>query len=179
MERNSGSIGRLYEDEALTADMDDAAARALLHWAEEQLQEGRPEPAVRQSLQALGKVIASRAALLPAEARARLEAAGLAGLDEDALAGLWDDRSTPTAEWVGKLVALAAGAHRPAVTAPPGASLDAAVAAPPAPSPPAAGAAASPESALSAAPPPGGPPAAEERAAVPWWRRLFSRREPR
>lgn len=102
METDRLAIERLHEDESLTADVDDAAARALLRWGEEQVKAGRPETQVRQSIRALNKVIARRAELDAAAARARLEAAGLAAADA-ALLPLWGE-ALPEGEWAQRLL---------------------------------------------------------------------------
>ncbi len=88
MENIHSAIERLYQDETLTADVDDAAAKVLLHWGAEQIKAGRTEEEVRQVIRTLNRVISRRAFLSPAEARARLEAAGLP-VDEAVLSGLW------------------------------------------------------------------------------------------
>jgi hypothetical protein len=147
------AISRLYEDESLTADVDDAAAKALLRWGEERLKQGAAEDAVRQGLRALVQVIAGRDSLAPAEARARLEQGGFAA-DEATLAGLWTE-PPGAAEWAERLVR--------AVQALSSAPL------PPFPAPECG----SEE---------GGRPEGrgkEERASIPWWQRLLSPRRHR
>ncbi len=96
------AVERLYEDESLTADVDDATARSLLRWGEAQIQAGRPPDQVRRTIRALSKVIAGRSALSPAAARARLEAAGLRVKEGD-LAPLWDKR-LPEGAWADLLL---------------------------------------------------------------------------
>jgi len=99
------AISRLLEDESLTGDITDAPARVLIKWGIGQLKEGKAEPAVRQTLRALARLIARRASLGPGEARQRLEAAGLTTPDEAALAALWTEGAAlADAEWAGKLV---------------------------------------------------------------------------
>jgi len=111
------AIERLLTDEALTADVDDAAAKALLRWGEEQIKAGRPEEAVRQGVRALNKLVAKRSGLDPAAARARLEAAGLAA-DPAALAPLWAE-PLPEGEWAQRLLqALTPAARPPSAAAP-------------------------------------------------------------
>lgn len=105
------AIERLLTDETLTADVDDAAAKVLLRWGEEQIRAGRPEEEVRQALRALNQVIARRASLSPAEARARLEAAGLP-VDEAVLSGLWGEAPAEE-EWARRLVGASALALSP------------------------------------------------------------------
>ncbi len=117
MQETGSSVERLYQDESLTSDVDDVAAKALLRWGEQQLAAGRPEEQVRQGLRALNKVIARRAGLDRAAARARLEAAGLS-VDETALANLLREAQTE-ADWAGRLAGLAVGQ---AVAATPAAS---------------------------------------------------------
>ncbi len=103
---------RLHEDETLTADVEDVAARVLLRWGAEQLRSGRPEEEVRRAVRALNRVIARHASFTPAEARAHLEAAGL-GVDEGALAALWAG-AMPEGVLAERLVqALSSGPPRP------------------------------------------------------------------
>ncbi len=102
MEQIRRAVERLQTDETLTADVDDAAAQALLRWGREQLQAGRPEEQVRPAVKALARLIGRRAALDPAAARARLEAAGLAAA-ESTLAGLLAE-SLPDGAWAERLL---------------------------------------------------------------------------
>ena len=102
MENYRGAIERLYQDETLTADVDDATAKVLLGWGEERIRAGRPEEEVRQAIRALNRVIARRATLTLAEAHARLKAAGLP-VDEAILSGLWAEAPAEE-EWARRLV---------------------------------------------------------------------------
>ena len=102
MEKIGRAVERLLTDETLTADVDDDAAQALLRWGQEQLAAGRPEAQVQRGVRAMGTVVAQRASLDPAAARARLETAGLAA-DGGALAGLLAEDS-PEGEWAERLL---------------------------------------------------------------------------
>jgi len=106
MENYHSAIERLYQDETLTADVDDATAKVLLRWGEERIRAGRPEEEVRQAIRALNRVIARRATLAPAEAYARLRAAGLP-VDEAVLSGLWAEAPAEE-EWARRLVGTSA-----------------------------------------------------------------------
>jgi hypothetical protein len=66
-------IHRLFEDEALTSDIDDAPARALLEWAAEQLREGREEGAVRRLVRTMAQLVRDRSELDPEQLQQRLE----------------------------------------------------------------------------------------------------------
>jgi hypothetical protein len=99
MENYRSAIERLYQDETLTADVDDATAKVLLRWGEERIRAGRPEEEVRQAIRALNRVIARRATLAPAEAYARLRAA--------VLSGLWAEAPAEE-EWARRLVGTSA-----------------------------------------------------------------------
>ena len=150
MEDIGRAVERLHEDESLTADVDDAAAGALLHWGEEQIRAGRPEEDVRRGIRALNKVIARRAELDPAASRTRLEDAGLA-VDESILAGLWAEH-LPEGEWAQRLLLALAPTSRPPAAASP-----------------------LPLSRFSGE----GEGGREERVGtMPWWRRLFFWRKP-
>ncbi len=82
------AIERLYQDESLTADVDDAPAKVLLGWGEGQIRAGWPEEEVRQAVRALNRILSRRNALTPTEALVHLEAAGL-HVDEAVLSNLW------------------------------------------------------------------------------------------
>lgn len=117
MEHIGHALERLYEDESLTADVDDTAAKALLRWGEEEIKAGRPEEAVRRGIRALNKVIARRAELDPAAARERLAQAGLF-IPDAALAALWTE-VLPEGEWAQRLLqALTATSRPPAAASP-------------------------------------------------------------
>jgi len=104
MEQFGHAIERLLTDESLTADLDDASARALLRWGQEQIQTGRPEEIVRTTVKVLARLVGKRATLAPAEARARLGEAGLS-LPEAALAELWaTGAALPDGAWAEKLI---------------------------------------------------------------------------
>ena len=150
MEQVGRAIERLLSDESLTADVDDAAAKALLRWGEEQIKAGRPADTVGPAVKALARLVGRRTALSPAEARARLEQAHVLA-DETALASLWTE-TLPDGEWAEKLLRVLT--PTPPVTP----------AAPPTPLPPS----------------PSAPVVEREVAAAgvrgeegKWWRRLF------
>lgn len=65
-------IHRLFEDEVLTSDIDDAPARALLEWAVDQLREGREEGAVRRLVRTMARLVRDRGELEPEQLRQRL-----------------------------------------------------------------------------------------------------------
>lgn len=119
----AGALSRLYEDESLTAEVNDDAAKALLRWGEEQIRAGRPEEEVRRGLRAVSRVIGRRAYLGVDAARAHLEAAGLA-VDGAVLVALWS-QVRPQGEWAARLVGALTPLLPPAIAptaAPPSAA---------------------------------------------------------
>jgi hypothetical protein len=155
MEEIGRAVERLLTDETLTADVDDAAAKVLLRWGEDQLAAGRPEEQVRSAVKALARLVGKRASVDPAAARTRLEAAGLA-VDDDTLTSLWA-KDLPEGAWTQRLVGALVHIPPSPGTLTPGPL-------PPRPLP-------SPS-----------PPASEDKGAIrqgdkeTWWQRLFRRR---
>ncbi len=102
---NRAAVERLYEDETLTKDLNDATAKVLLKWGQAQLEEGRLEQAVRREVKVLAQVVRDREGLTAPEATLRLSAAGL-NVDEKGLADLWEQIGGNEAEWVSRLLTL-------------------------------------------------------------------------
>lgn len=153
MESIGRAVERLLMDESLTADVDDAAAKVLLRWGEEQLKAGRPAQQVQPTIKTLAHLIGKRARLDLSTARARLEQAGLAA-DDVVLSGLWVE-ALPEGEWAEKLISALTVAVSPA---------------PPLPVPPPPPISAATANAIKET--------RDQGASKTWWRRLFSRREP-
>jgi hypothetical protein len=103
-------IHRLFEDETLTGDIDDAPARALLEWAVERLREGRDEAAVRRLVRTLVRLVRDRAQLNPGQVQKQLEgpvAAPWPAEKQALLTALVAEReSLPAIAWAQRLLRL-------------------------------------------------------------------------